>query len=99
MENGKLVGIISDRDICQNASPFLNTEQERDIDRSLLHKSIADIMSTHLITIDRSTSVDCASILLLENNSSCLPIIDEDDMLEGILTWKDILYCHTYAAE
>jgi acetoin utilization protein AcuB len=53
-------------------------------------------MTTNLITVDISTSIECASILLLENNISCLPVIDEERQLQGIVTWKDILRFHVY---
>jgi acetoin utilization protein AcuB len=43
------------------------------------------------ITVDAQTSIEKASNLLLENNISCLPVISSQGVVEGILTWKDIL--------
>ncbi len=96
-ESGVLVGIISDRDCLAASSPFHGTEEEckRDEDRQQMKAS--EIMSAAPVTIDRTTSVDTASILLLENDISCLPVVDDDGVIEGILTWKDILKCHVYA--
>jgi len=54
------------------------------------------IMSTEVVTADATTSVDCAAILLLENDISCLPIIDDDELLVGLVTWKDLLRYFVY---
>jgi len=93
---GKLVGVISDRDVSHHSSPFLGTLEERAEDRALLDRKVGDMMSTTVITVVADTSIDCASILLLENNISCLPVVDGELNIIGILTWKDILQFHVY---
>jgi acetoin utilization protein AcuB len=93
VDNDKLVGILSDRDIAGYISPVLELSEET---RSAAHRPVSEIMTTNLITVDISTSIECASILLLENNISCLPVIDEELRLQGIVTWKDILRFHVY---
>ncbi|WP_075185320.1 CBS domain-containing protein [Teredinibacter haidensis] len=95
-ENDRLVGVVSDRDALAHLSPFLRTEEEREIDRSLLKLKVRDIMSAAPITVDADTGIDCASILLLENPISCLPVVREDMSIEGILSWTDILQFHVY---
>ena len=96
-EDNILLGIISDRDVTRSISPFIGTEHERDCDLELLNQTAADIMSADPITIHRSTRIETASILLLENNFSCLPVVDDDGKIEGLLTWKDILNYHIYS--
>ncbi|PCJ48167.1 MAG: CBS domain-containing protein [Gammaproteobacteria bacterium] len=95
--DNRLLGIISDRDVTQRLSPFIGTEHERDCDRELLNSTAADIMTADPITIAQSTRIETASILLLENNFSCLPVVDDDGKIEGLLTWKDILNYHIYS--
>ena len=92
-----LLGIISDRDVSKNLSPFINTEHERDCDIELLKMVAADIMTADPISVGQETSIETASILLLENNFSCLPIVDDEGAIEGLLTWKDILNYHIYS--
>lgn len=96
---GELVGVISDRDVSANSSPYLGTLNERSEDRALLDKAVKDMMSTKLVTVDQDTIIDCASILLLENNISCLPVVNENRKILGILTWKDILQFHVYEVD
>lgn len=97
--NGQLVGIISDRDVLEHLSPFLGKHQERKEDRDQLNLKVNDLMSTQLITVDAETLIDSASILLLENNISCLPVIKNDMQIDGVVSWKDILQYHVYGVE
>ena len=95
-ENEKLVGVISDRDALRHSSPFVDTDCERQEDRDQLQIQACNIMTTNIITVDAETLIDSASILLLENNISCLPVIKYDKRIDGILSWKDILQYHVY---
>ncbi len=96
-ENNVLLGILSDRDVTLNLSPFIGTDMEHERDRELLNKVAADIMSINPIAVGQNSRIETASILLLENNFSCLPVVDTDGKIEGLLTWKDILNYHIYA--
>lgn len=84
--DGKLVGILSDRDISQCIA---SSEDKSTV-------TAADIMSPEPIIVAPSTTVEIASILLLENKISCLPVVSEQDELVGILTWKDLLRFFVY---
>ena len=97
-EKGSLTGILSDRDVNQSLSPFLDTDQERQQDKDCLKILARDIMTKEPITVTEDTRIDTASILLLEHNFSCLPVVNEDDNLVGLVTWKDILNYYVYSA-
>ncbi len=96
VDESKLVGIVSDRDVTRCMSPMLKMADDRLKDEALLKKIVSDVMTTSVVTADKTTTIECASILLLENKISCLPVVDESNSLEGILTWKDILRFHVY---
>ncbi len=81
LENQKLIGVISDRDLIDR--------EERDT--ITLDKKAHEIMSRNLITVDVETSMEKASDLLLENYMSCLPVLSSQGIVEGIVTWKDLL--------
>ncbi len=91
VENWKLVGVISDRDLLKAVNPFLDTSSEKKHGAIALDKKAHEIMSRNLITVDVETSVEKASDLLLENYISCLPVLSSQGIVEGIVTWKDIL--------
>ncbi len=87
----KLVGVISDRDVMRHWSPFLGTEAETDRDRSLLNKSAADIMTANPVVVKASTPLVLASQMMLDRGVSCLPVVGDDNSIEGILSWRDIV--------
>lgn len=91
VEDWKLVGVISDRDLLNAVNPFLDTSSEKKHGIITLDKKAHEIMSRNLITVDVETSMEEASDLLLENYISCLPVLSSQGIVEGIVTWKDIL--------
>lgn len=96
---GKLLGVVSDRDIAQSMSPFFGTKIERANDRQIMERIVADTMSVDIVSVEKDAHIDTASILLLENNISCLPVVSDGECIEGILTWKDILNYHVYGKD
>ncbi|NLO83400.1 MAG: IMP dehydrogenase [Clostridiales bacterium] len=75
-EDGKLVGIITNRDI----------RFETDFS-----KKIRDVMtSTNLITAPVGTTLEQAKEILRRYKVEKLPIVDEKGMLKGLITIKDI---------
>ena len=91
VEGRKLVGIISDRDTLKIISPFIGKLSEHSRDVSILERKVHQIMTRKVITVEKSTSVETAANLLLDNNISCLPVTSTDGEIEGVVTWKDIL--------
>lgn len=90
MENNMLMGIISDRDILRQVSPFIGTFSEQERDLSTMKKHAHQIMTRKPISISPSHSLQQAAKMILEHNISCLPVLDGEDVA-GIITWKDIL--------
>ncbi|MGI9175918.1 MAG: CBS domain-containing protein [Rhodothermales bacterium] len=91
VDEGRLVGIISDRDMLQAVSPFLDTHTEDYRDVGTLMREAREIMSRDPVTIRPDGTVEEAATLLLEYEISCLPVVSESGEVEGILTSKDIL--------
>lgn len=91
MDGRTLVGVISDRDLLRAVSPYADTLSEQERDRRTLEKRAHLIMSRRLITAHPEMTVDEASLLLLEKDISCLPVLDEAGDLAGIVTWRDLL--------
>lgn len=52
---------------------------------------IKAIMTTDVITVGRNTSIYDAIEILLENDITGLPVVNDDMTLVGIITEKDIL--------
>ena len=99
VESNKLYGVISDRDVFKALSPFLNTMAEQNRDLNTLKKRAHQLMSRDLITITKEESVEDAVKLLLRHNISCLPVLSSEGRIEGIVTWKDLLFAYAYRYE
>ena len=91
VEGERLVGVISDRDVLQAISPFLDTYAEDYRDAGTLTREAREIMSRDPVTIGPDATVEEAAALLLEYEISCLPVVSRRGSVEGILTSKDVL--------
>ncbi|MBM0493314.1 CBS domain-containing protein [Aeromonas jandaei] len=90
LEEGELVGVISDRDLFRAISPYLDSEAEMTRDTETLTKRAHQIMSRYPVTIAPQLTVREGVQLMLEKNVSCLPVL-ENGALVGIISWKDFL--------
>ena len=52
---------------------------------------VKDIMKTDLITVNRHTPIHDAIRILVENNITGLPVVNDDMSLAGIISEKDML--------
>lgn len=94
LEDKRLVGVVSDRDLLKSISPFVATMSERPQDRWTLNKRVHQIMTRKLITAKADMEIAAAAKLLVEHGVSCLPVVSDDGAeVVGIVTWKDILKC------
>lgn len=75
-EGGYLVGIVTNRDL----------RFQRDGNRK-----IDEVMTKeNLITTSRSTNLEAAADILQQHKIEKLPVVDKDNKLVGLLTYKDI---------
>lgn len=75
-EEKHLVGIVTNRDL----------RFERHLD-----KLIDDVMTTeNLVTTHQQTDLSAAAQILQENKIEKLPVVDKDNRLVGLITYKDI---------
>ena len=91
VDNGKLVGYFSDRDIMRVAPSPATTLSKFEI-RSLLDKiSVKDIMHDKVITVNEGATVEEAALIMYQNKVGGLPVISDVGALVGIITATDIL--------
>lgn len=91
MEDGRLEGIISDRDLLLAISPNIGTRAETPKDRQALKRPAHQIMTRDPLTLPHSASIFEAIRLFNRNNISCLPVLDVDGNPIGVVTLRDIL--------
>jgi acetoin utilization protein AcuB len=90
VDTGRLVGIVTDRDIRQ-ASPSSATSLEMHELHYLLEKlKVRDVMTTSVITVTPETPIDEAARLMLQHRIGSLPVLHGKDLV-GIITETDML--------
>lgn len=88
--DGKLVGIISDRDLRRpdwvDEAPDLSHIYK--LDDELL---VRDLMTPGVITVHTYDTIRKATRLLLEHGFGALPVLNKDEQLVGMLSAMDVL--------
>ncbi len=87
----RVVGVISDRDLLRNVSPFIGKASERTMDTASLHRKAHQVMTRGLVSVTPETKIGDAALLLLNNKISCLPVLDANGACVGIVTMRDLL--------
>ncbi len=91
MDDRRVLGVISDRDLLRETSPFIDTLSERPQDLATLRKRVHQIMSRKLVVARRDDSVTSAAAAMLAHAVSCLPVVTPEGRIEGIVSSKDLL--------
>jgi len=87
----QLVGVVSDRDYLKSISPNVGSIDETQADRDALKRHVNVIMSHNLITLSPESSFFDAVALFHEHKISCIPIVDEEKFIKGIVSWRDLM--------
>jgi acetoin utilization protein AcuB len=90
-DGDRLMGIVSDRDVLKAVSPYASTTSERPRDAATLRKRVHQIMTRRPITIGVDGSILEAIRAFIDHHISCLPVLNPDGTVAGILTWRDVL--------
>ena len=90
LERGKLIGIVSQRDLFFSAlvqTLGLRQREQKDLMKTIRAR---EVMTRPVITISSGASVKEAARLMAENKIGCLPVVKDKEFV-GIVTETDIL--------
>jgi acetoin utilization protein AcuB len=87
----RMVGVISDRDLLKNISPFIGKASERTMDLASLQRKAHQIMTRSLVSAQPDMLIGDAALMMLNNKISCLPVLDANGACVGIITLRDLL--------
>jgi len=90
-EQKRLAGLVTDRDLRYYVSPRLGTISENRSDRESLQRPLHLIMVRNVVTVSVDATLAEAANRMLENKVGCLPVVDSNRHVAGIITTTDLL--------
>jgi acetoin utilization protein AcuB len=90
MEKGRLVGIVTDRDLKRASASDVTTLEIHELLFLISEIKISDIMTKDPITIPLDYTIDEAAQILLEHKLSGAPVVDDEGQVAGVITQTDI---------
>ena len=90
IDNGVLVGIVTDRDIRAADIRWAVVQEKRYEDYILDHVLVGGIMTPNPITVHPDTPLTEAAGIILENKIGGLPVL-ENERLVGMITETDLI--------
>lgn len=91
VHGGRLVGLVSDRDIQRATPSLLGKVSQEEYNRIFETTPITRIMRRDVLTVAPTTPIRDAVRLLYENKLGCLPVVEGENRLVGIVTVTDLL--------
>lgn len=88
---GKLVGIVSNRDLLEASLTSVLAfapDQRRGFLRSV---EVAEVMTREVETVDPDTALGVAANRLIRHKIGCLPVVRADGVMVGLVTETDLL--------
>jgi acetoin utilization protein AcuB len=95
-----LVGMLTDRDMRRAGGSDVPSMAEHELQYLLEKLRVRDVMTREVVTVRGTTPLAEAGQIFLQKKFGCLPVIDNDNRLEGIITVTDLLraYVERYDA-
>ncbi len=90
VDDGNLVGLITRTDLMSSDPSRLASRNKQELSLRVLTQPVEKIMSQSIITVSPNAQVIEAARLMLENKIHCLPVLDADKKLTGIITESDL---------
>lgn len=91
-DTGKLVGIITDRDMRDaHPSSLLDEQSYRQTLEKVMQHTVEEIMTRDPITIAPYYTLQDTLLMMGKKKVGALPVIDEEGRLKGIMSTRDML--------
>ena len=95
VEDGQLVGIVSDRDLREYRIPLMleaDADQASRRAEAILDTAVSEVMASDVVAVDSSESVLSVIDAMIEYKVGAVPVIDRhSDELLGIVSYVDVL--------
>src|SRR5918911_2241801 len=86
LQRGRLVGIVSDRDLRSSTPALGDPDRAAALQRIL----VEDVMDHEVVTADPEDPIEQAANTMRERKIGCLPVLEGDELV-GIITASDVM--------
>lgn len=90
VEDGKLVGFFSDRDLMRVAPSPATTLSRYEINSLLAKMCVRDIMQKKVISVNVDATIEEAALLMYKNKIGGMPVVSNVGAVVGVITETDI---------
>jgi acetoin utilization protein AcuB len=90
MKKGKLVGILTDRDLKRASASDATTLEVHELLYLLTRIKVKDLMTKNPMTVPPDFTVEETARMLLDNKISGVPVVDDKGDIVGVITQTDI---------
>lgn len=90
LEDGKLVGLVTDKDLMRVLPSAATTLAKYEINSLLAQIPISEFMGQRVISVHENAPIEEAALLMARNHISGLPVLSDVGSLVGIITETDI---------
>ena len=91
MSHGKLIGVITDRDLKEAAPSTTSDIDIHEMYYLLSEMKVKDVMTDKCIALKQNDTLEKAALVMLKERISGIMILDDEDKLVGLLSETDIL--------
>ena len=89
-EKGRLIGIVSERDLLYASPPPSTLLSGLSLNHVLTERRVDEIMTRNVLTVRPDTFVEDAARLMVDNKVGGLPVVDGDNHVVGVITETDV---------
>ena len=89
-QKGKLIGLLTESVVSSNTPNNASSLSVFELNYLLNKLNVLDVMIKDVITIKPDALLEEAASLMLQKKIGCLPVVDDSNLLVGIITYDDI---------
>lgn len=93
VDNGKLVGIVTDRDLREVSPSPATTLSIYELNYLLAKMLVKDVMKKQVLTIPQEATIEEAALVMTSNRIGGLVVVGNHGEVTGIITETDIFKC------
>ena len=92
MKNGKLIGIVSEKDLLDASPSDATSLSVWEINYLLSRVPVSDVMTKKVLTLDEDTPIEEAARFMVDNKLGGLPVMRGKNVV-GLITETDLFKC------